>query len=103
MSVGRVRGIDGLVAVYQPLGISKDIQLRHASRPEGPWSEPVKAYRCPEEGKVFVYAAKFHPELATRPGQIIVTYCRNIGDLGEHARQPNLYVPQGVEVQLKVW
>jgi hypothetical protein len=101
MSVGRVKGVEGFVVVYQGLGLGKDILLRHTVKPEGPFGAAVKSYRCPEEGKVFVYASKLHPELATRPGQLIITYCRNIGDLGEHVRQPNLYVPQFVEVQLK--
>src|SRR5687768_4561511 len=56
MSVQRVRGIDGYVAVYMPLGLSADIAVRHALRPEGPWSAPLKVYRCPKEAKdVFVY------------------------------------------------
>lgn len=101
-SVARVRGIDGFVAVYQAFGLSRDIMLRHAPRPEGPWSAPVKIYQCPEAGKVFMYAANLHLELATRPGQLILTYCRNTGDLGEHVRRPDLYVPQAVEVQLKL-
>jgi len=101
MSIGRVRGISGLVMVYQGLGLGKDILLRHADRPEGPWSAPVKAYRCPEAGKIFAYAARFHPELAKDPGQLIVTYCRNTGSLADHAREPDIYIPQGVEIRLK--
>src|SRR5262249_8613671 len=45
MSVQRLRGIDGWLAVYMPLGISRDIVVRHADRPEGPWSAPLKIYR----------------------------------------------------------
>jgi hypothetical protein len=101
-SIGRVRGIDGFVAIYIPLGMGADIVARHAERLEGPWSQPVKLYHCPEtDKKVFMYAARHHPELATKDGEIIITYCRNIGDLGEHVRRPEIYFPQGVEVQLK--
>jgi hypothetical protein len=103
MSIGRVRGIPGLVAVYTAHGLGKDIMIRHASRPEGPWSKPLLVFHCPETDKtIFTYAGKFHPELPTKDGQLIMTYCRNIGDLAEHIRQPDVYVPQGAEVQLKL-
>jgi hypothetical protein len=102
MSVQRLRGIDGWLAVYMPLGISHDIVVRHAERPEGPWSAPLKVYRCPDEAKdVFLYAGKGHAELAERDGQLIVTYCRNLGALGEHIKRPEIYAPQVVEVQLR--
>jgi hypothetical protein len=102
MSVSRARGIDGFVAVYTSIGLSADIMVRQAPRPEGPWSAPLRVYRCPEVGrKLLLYGAKAHPELATRDGELILTYCRNIGDLAEHVRQPNIYVPQGVKVQLR--
>jgi hypothetical protein len=99
--IGRVRGIDGFVTVYIPLGMGRDIVARFAAKPEGPWSQPIKLYRCPEEEKVFTYAARPHPELATKDGQIIITYCRNIGDLAEHVRRPDIYFPQAIEVQLR--
>jgi len=102
MSIQRVRGLDGFVAVYMPLGLSRDIVVRHAARPEGPWSAPLKVHRVPAEAKdVYVYAAKGHAELAERDGQLIVTYCRNVGALSEHMTRPLLYAPQVVEVQLK--
>jgi hypothetical protein len=101
LSVGRLRGVAGLVVTYTSLGLGREVCLRHAARPEGPWSASVRAYRCPEAGKLLLYGAKAHPELAGRDGELIVTYCRNTGDLGEHVRRPELYVPQGVKVQLR--
>jgi hypothetical protein len=50
---------------------------------------------------VFLYAGKGHAELAERDGQLIVTYCRNIGALGEHVKHPEIYAPQVIEVQLR--
>jgi hypothetical protein len=101
-TVGRIEGIPGFVAVYIPLGLGRDIVLRHATRPEGPWSAPLKLFRCPDEDKgVFQYAAKHHPELATEAGQIIVTYCRNTGKFGDHMTRPELYAPQAVEIRVK--
>ena len=103
MSVTRVRGIDGYIATYTMIGLSRDIAVRHAARPEGPWSAPLKVYRCPEAGeKMYFYSAKAHPDLADRDGQLVLTYCRNLGDLGEHMRRPDVYVPQGVQVMLNV-
>jgi Domain of unknown function (DUF4185) len=102
LSVQRLRGIDGLVMVNIPLGIGSTIVVRHAERPEGPWSKPLLAYQTPkQQEKVFIYAAKGHAELATRDGQLIITWCRNIGDLGEHVKHPDIYIPQAVEVILK--
>jgi hypothetical protein len=103
MTVGRVRGIDGWVAVYTPVGIGTEVAVRQAPKPWGPWSQRQVVYRSPEPGdKVFVYGAKAHPELSRRDGQLFITYCRNIGgDLDEHVRRPEVYVPQAIEVRLR--
>ena len=102
-SVQRLRGIDGLVMVNIPLGLGSNIVVRHSSKPEGPWSATVSAYQVPKQAdKVYVYAAKGHSELATKDGQLIITYCRNIGELREHVTRPELYAPQVVELMLKM-
>jgi Domain of unknown function (DUF4185) len=101
-TVTKVRGIPGYVATYTKHGLGRDIAVRHAMRPEGPWSKPLVVYQCPEKDKkIFQYGAKAHAELAEREGQLIVTYCRNIGSLAEHVNRPEIYFPQGVEVQLR--
>jgi hypothetical protein len=102
LSVQKLRGIDGLVMVNIPLGLGSEIAVRQAAKPEGPWSAPIIAYRVPkQEDKVYVYAGKGHSELATKDGQMIITYCRNIGELREHISRPALYAPQVVEIMLK--
>ena len=102
LSISRVRGVAGFVATYTPIGLGPDIAVRHALRPEGPWSAALNVYRAPNAGeKVFYYGAKAHPDLAERDGQLVITFCRNVGDLGEHMRRPDVYVPQGVEVILR--
>ena len=103
MSVGRVDGIPGYVATYTSLGLGREIIVRHALQPEGPWSTRLVAYESPREeiGSTLVYGAKAHHELATRPGQLIVTYCRNPASLSEHARRPNDYYPRAVEINLE--
>ncbi len=101
MSVSRVRGLPGFVATYTSLGLSANILVRHAPLPEGPWSKPLRVYRCPEE-KLMLYGAKAHAALAERDGQLIITYCRNTGSLKEHVERPEIYFPQGVEVRLRI-
>ena len=101
-TVTKVRGIPGYVATYTQFGLGGNIAIRHAMRPEGPWSKPLIVYKCPEtDKKIFQYGAKAHPELAERDGQLVITYCRNIGSLTEHVRRPEIYFPQGVEVQVR--
>lgn len=102
LSVGRFRGIDGLVAVYTPVGIGTEIAVRRAARPWGPWGERAVVYKSPPPGeKVFVYGAKAHPELSEADGQLIVTYCRNIGSLADHVARPDVYLPVAVEVRVR--
>jgi hypothetical protein len=102
MSVGKVRGLPGLVATYTAVGLGPEIFVRQARRPEGPWSERLRVYRCPEpRGKLLLYGAKAHAQLSRRDGELILTYCRNLGDLGEHIRRPDVYFPQAVKVALK--
>ena len=101
MTISRVRGINGFVATYTSLGLSADIMVRHSLRPEGPWSRSLRVYHCPEE-KLMLYAAKAHPELAEKDGQLIITYCRNAGSLAEHFARPDIYFPQGVAAQVRV-
>lgn len=101
-TVTQVRGIPGYVATYTQFGLGGNVAIRHALRPEGPWSKPMIVYKCPEtERKIFQYGAKAHPELADRDGQLIVTYCRNIGSLADHVNRPEIYFPQAVEVRLR--
>lgn len=102
MSVSRVPGIPGFVAVYSPMGLSGDVLLRHAMRPEGPWSAPLRIYRCPEASSgLLLYGARAHPEQSAAPGELIVTYNRNVGALAEHFRRPEVYRPQAVRVHLR--
>lgn len=101
MTVSRVADIPGLFACYFPAAFKPEIMIRHAMRPEGPWSEPVTVYRCPEANKnVFVYSAKAHPELSTKPGELVITYCRNTAAFEDQLRKPEIYFPQAIVVHL---
>ncbi|HEY9871730.1 MAG TPA: DUF4185 domain-containing protein [Candidatus Obscuribacterales bacterium] len=100
MSVKRVAGIAGFIAAYMP-PFSRTIFLRHAPAPQGPWSERIAAYRCPEKDpRILVYSAKAHPQLAPGKLRLALTYCRNSEQFARHFDQPEIYFPQGVEVLL---
>ena len=102
MTVSRIRGIEGLIATYCPSGFGADIVIRRASSPEGPWGEPVPVYHCPENlDKTYIYAAKAHPELATKDGELIFTYCRNTKFFADQLKTPDVYAPRAVLVKLK--
>ncbi|MCA9437404.1 MAG: DUF4185 domain-containing protein [Candidatus Omnitrophica bacterium] len=64
--------------IYSP---SDDEILLTASRElTGPWCDPVSIYRIPEHEVSFPiisYAVRPHPELSTKPGEIILTYNTN--------------------------
>jgi hypothetical protein len=101
MSIAEVKGIPGLIAVYMP-PFSKEIFIRHAMTPHGPWSERIKIYDCPEkDNSIILYSAKAHQELARSPGQLIVTYCRNSKDNETHYKNASIYFPQAIRVKLK--
>jgi hypothetical protein len=89
------------VLVYTESGLSADIVLRFAPRPEGPWDEPVQVFRCPEVGwdsRVFCYAAKGHPELAAAADELIVTYMANATDFALLESDARLYRPRFLRV-----
>jgi hypothetical protein len=102
MTVNRLPGWSGFVATYTALGLGGAIMVRHAPRPEGPWSAALRVYHCPEADRgLLVYGAKSHPELAARDGEMIITYCVNTGSLAEHVARPDIYVPRAVGVHLR--
>lgn len=101
MSVGRVKGIEGLVAVYMP-PFSKEIMVRRALKPEGPWSERTKVFDCPEiEDSIILYSAKGHSELCSREKTLVVTYCRNTKDMESHFERPSIYFPRALLIKFK--
>ncbi len=64
------------LAVHSRL-LSSDVVLRTAPRPEGPWSDPVRAYTGLPPGSTgdfaLDYAGAEHPELRSADGRTIVT------------------------------
>jgi hypothetical protein len=84
-------------------GLSDRVVARFAAAPEGPWSDPVLLYTCPEmktDKKVFSYAAKAHPHLAAG-NELVVSYVVNAFELGRVIDDAGLYWPTFVRVRLK--
>ena len=70
-----------LYTCFTYFGFAPDIYLTTAKELTGPWSKPATIYRVPEHGSVpfniISYAVREHPELATQPGELIVSYATN--------------------------
>jgi hypothetical protein len=101
-SVSRVPGGKGYVAVCTENGLGERIVGRFADAPEGPWSDPVLLYQCPEMGKdkgVFCYAAKAHP-WAVNGSELLVSYCVNTWEFARLFRDEVVYRPKFVRVEL---
>ena len=84
-------------AVYSQDGLSKNILARLSPEPQGPWSDPVKLYQCPEaewDNSVFCYAAKAHAILSQPPDQLIITYVANSVDFEKTINDARLYRPR---------
>ena len=106
MSVVKITGRSGLFAFYFPPGFGDTIMMRHANRPEGPWSEPLPIYKCPEDTKQYLlYSAKAHPELSQNKGDIVLTYCVNaVSATAEDAtleKPETYYYPRAIKVSLE--
>jgi hypothetical protein len=89
------------VLVYSEDGFSPNMVLRFSPRPEGPWGEPVRVYRCPEadwDPRIFCYAAKGHPELAAAADELIITYMANSTELALLESDARLYRPRFLRV-----
>lgn len=106
MTVTKLDGEPYLVATYMA-PMSADICMRFAKTPEGPWSDPIKVFQCPEhQEKVLgrrtsVYSAKAHPELSHKQGEIVVSYCSNPGEMKHYLKRPDLYHPRIIRVVLQ--
>jgi hypothetical protein len=109
LSVSRTPGGDGFVAVYTENGLGPRIVARFAPAPDGPWSEPVLLYTCPEMSRdrgVFTYSAKAHPWAAVRGDEpdgggdeLLVSYCTNTWDFAGLFRDAAVYRPKFVRVR----
>lgn len=92
-----------LILVYSENAMSDRILARTAAKPEGPWSEAVLLYRCPDadqDKRLFTYAAKAHAGLAGTD-ELLVSYVVNSHDFWQVAKDASLYWPKFVRVKLR--
>ena len=102
-SLSYLAGSKQYAAVYMAGGIFGTIHVRFAPATEGPWSEPRPVFRCPEldwPAKAFCYSAKAHPEMATSPNELVITYAANSWEFGQLFSEPRLYWPRFVRVTI---
>ncbi len=102
-SVSYLPGLKKYALVSTENGLSERIMGRFAESPEGPWTEPVLLYKCPEMKQkkgVFTYAAKAHPHLATG-NELVISYVVNSFELAPVINDADLYWPRFIRVALK--
>lgn len=86
------------VMVAQGGGLSADVQVRRAPRPEGPWSEPETVWTAPEQkGSDLAYNAKAHPELSDERG-LLVSYNLNSLDWNRNLQVADVYRPRFIRI-----
>jgi len=96
-SVSYLAALKQYVVVYSQDGLSKNILVRLSALPQGPWSDPLRIYQCPEaawDDSIFCYAAKAHAILSQAPDQLIITYVANSVDFDKTANDARLYRPR---------
>lgn len=100
MTVTKVSGLPGFFAFYLPFG-NNAIMMRHADRPDGPWSKPVVAYTLPKASKdIFFYSAKAHPQYSKGKGEVALTYCDNSSVFSRVLNDAKLYFPTALKVKI---
>ena len=103
-SVSYQPAIKKYVAIYTENGMSKNILMRTAPMPTGPWSKPDKIFQCPEvdwHEKYFCYAAKGHPEISAQD-ELIVTYVCNSMDFWQMVKDARIYRPRFLRIKFDV-
>lgn len=103
-SVCKAPDNDELVLIQTEAGLSPRIMKRTAPAPQGPWSSPMPLFTVSEtcgSKRLFSYAAKAHPELSQRKGELILTYVINSFDFFDLVKQARLYWPLFLKVQTR--
>jgi hypothetical protein len=87
---------------------SPEIYLTTAPNPTGPWSKPAPVYWVPEHHyfsfPIMSYAVRQHPELSTKPGEVVLSYATNVPEsMAELFTEEgkDLYVHRFVRLQLE--
>lgn len=95
-----------LAVMFAPGPFSRDIVLRSAPSPVGPWTTGQVIYTVPEmtpgnakyDKDTFCYAAKEHPEFER--GDLLFTYVCNTFAVQKLPTELNIYFPQTIRVPM---
>ena len=95
-----------LAVMFAPAPFSRDILLRSAPSPTGPWSSGKVIYSVPEmtpgnanyDKDTFCYAGKEHPEF--EHGDLVITYVCNTFAIPKLVNELNIYFPQVVRLPI---
>jgi predicted transcriptional regulator YdeE len=101
-SVSWLPGVKKYAAVTSE-SLSGTIKLRLSPTPIGPWEKPSQIFECPElkwPDKAFCYAAKAHPELATAPDELVITYAANSWEFAQLFKDARLYWPRFIRMDV---
>jgi hypothetical protein len=96
-SVSYLSALKNYVLVYSRDGLSNKILARLSTEPQGPWSDPIPLYQCPEadwDDSIFCYAAKDHAILSRHPNELVITYIANSVDFQKTINDVRLYRPR---------
>lgn len=100
MTVTEIPGRKGLFAFYIPADKSA-LMVRHADRPEGPWSERQAVYSFKGQDKeLFYYSAKAHRAYSTQDGTIKLTYNCNAKSFRRLLEDASIYFPQALTLKV---
>ncbi len=86
------------ITAYDPM--KADILLTVAPALTGPWAEPVRVFTNPEHISM-TYAARLHPHLSTRSGELIISYVTSPGSLDLSKESMDTYRPRFLRLELK--
>lgn len=104
LSVSRYR--DGYLMISSDTSVpfSPKINAWTACSPQGPWRDRQTIYETPESGggsgQHFTYNAHGHPEIS-EDGQLLISYNVNTFDFDELTRDPTLYRPRFITLDLE--
>ena len=88
---------------------SPEIYVTTARELTGPWTKPASIYWVPEHHRfsfpIISYAVRQHPELSTKPGEVVLSYATNVAkSMAELFTEEgkDLYVLRFLRVQLEL-
>ena len=100
-SVSYLPALKKYAVIYSQDGLSNNILARLSAEPQGPWSDPIQLYQCPEadwDDSIFCYAAKAHAILSEVRNELVITYIANSVDFNKTANDARLYRPRFLRV-----